>query len=531
MTHSSWHPEAIRSLIRPRAHPLASAPDAPITTSPSPRRVLVLGAGLAGLSAALRLSKGGHEVVVLEARNRPGGRVETLRGSFPGGRYVEAGACFISSFHVQVVHYAKRFGLTLTPMPSHPPGDIMYDLSGTRVIGLNAPASSWPVELSAAEQAAMNANGAGVLGLYGLYLFPVLPEVQREANFTTVPKRLAQYDQMTFAAFLRQAGASEGAIRILAPGFFSLWGDGVEAVSALTVLRDLALNVVPPHFKLSSLAAPPPAASSSASDSTDEAAGGPQVFGIAGGNDALPKAFATRLGTRIRYERVVTRIEPGPDAVSVVCQTPTGVERHTADCLVCTIPFPVLRDIEVDPPFSPEKREAIANLRTASVCRVYIPVAQRNWTPTPPFEGQTSLPASSGNTDLPCMWLHDATPLQAGPAGVIETYMAGAQARALSAMSEAERQQFAAGYITQVFPGIGPVAPGGTSKDWTSDPYARGGYCWFTPGEMTRYMPWLQRPEGRVFFAGDFASPAPGWMEGAITSGHEAARAIHGLTA
>src|SRR5258708_30966121 len=81
----------------------------------APKRVIIVGAGLAGLSAAYELTEAGHDVTVLEARARPGGRVQTLRDQFSDGLYAEAGAMNVYDIHDWTLKYIKLFGLTLDP--------------------------------------------------------------------------------------------------------------------------------------------------------------------------------------------------------------------------------------------------------------------------------------------------------------------------------------------------------------------------------------------------------------------------------
>src|SRR5215207_2910202 len=80
-----------------------------------PNKVIIIGAGLAGLSAAYELTQGGHDVTVLEARTRPGGRVHTLRDQFADGLYAEAGAARIPNHVHFTIKYVELFGLTLDP--------------------------------------------------------------------------------------------------------------------------------------------------------------------------------------------------------------------------------------------------------------------------------------------------------------------------------------------------------------------------------------------------------------------------------
>src|SRR5688500_17881988 len=94
----------------------AIAPLCPaVSRAAPPRKVIVLGAGLAGLAAAYELRRAGHEVTVLEARERAGGRVNTLREPFADGLHAEDGALFIPQNHDLTLGYARSFGLSLEP--------------------------------------------------------------------------------------------------------------------------------------------------------------------------------------------------------------------------------------------------------------------------------------------------------------------------------------------------------------------------------------------------------------------------------
>jgi monoamine oxidase len=190
------------------------------------------------------------------------------------------------------------------------------------------------------------------------------------------------------------------------------------------------------------------------------------------------------------------------------------------------MPFSTLRHVAIDPPLSPPKMIAIHELPNTSVCRVYVPVEDTIWS-LPSETGTTPVRTGTANTDLSSQWFHNSTFVQHGTTGIIGAYAAGPRARALAALPDETRYAVAASEIAQLFPGIGaPVGPGVT-KIWDDDPWARGGYCWFRPGDMQRFMPHLAAPEGHIHFAGDHTSHSPGWMEGALESGHRAAAEVN----
>ena len=107
-------PARTSSLSRPSARRASRSTPGPSRAAARPA-VVILGAGLAGLCAARLLAEAGHDVVVLEAQRRPGGRVLTLREPFSDGLYAEAGAGRIPETHNLTLHYVKLFGLELEP--------------------------------------------------------------------------------------------------------------------------------------------------------------------------------------------------------------------------------------------------------------------------------------------------------------------------------------------------------------------------------------------------------------------------------
>ena len=449
-----------------------------------PARVVVAGAGLAGLAAAYELVKRGHHVTVVEARDRPGGRVHTLRGQFADGLHVEAGAVYVPDTHFHTVGYARELGVALAPAGGRARGGVgeRYFVGGRSVTVRPGGRARWPVPLAPAEE------GMPPQLLLARYVDPVLDEIGDPAHPAWPGEAALRYDGISFAGLLRSRGASAGAIALMRLGYPDEWGDGVDAISALALLRDLSLR-----------------------------RGVGEMSVIAGGSDRLPRAFAARLGARIRYGAAVTAVSQGPDGVQVEVAEGGARRVLAADRLVLAIPFTTLRNVRVSPPFSPPKRRAVEALRTTSVTRVYLQVRERCWA-----SGDVAVP-----TDLPIMHAVDATAGQPGPRAVLEAFISGPNARRAAAMEPEARVAWALGDAERVHPGIASRFEHGASYCWDADPWARGDYAWFAPGEMRAFLPHLARPEGRIHFAGDHTSPQPGWMQGALASGIRAADEVH----
>jgi monoamine oxidase len=124
----------------------------PMRITTLPKKVIVVGAGLAGLAAAFELTEGGHMVTVLEARMRPGGRVHTLREPFADDLYAEAGAMSFSSGYTHLLRYAKLLNIPLLKFEPNPLGQI-YHLQGKRLKVKPGESIQWPYTLSAEESA------------------------------------------------------------------------------------------------------------------------------------------------------------------------------------------------------------------------------------------------------------------------------------------------------------------------------------------------------------------------------------------
>jgi monoamine oxidase len=446
------------------------------------QRVIVVGAGLAGLCAGFQLKEAGHDVLVLEAQRRPGGRVQTLR-DFAEDLHAEAGAARIPDHHACTLQYVRRFGLGLEPFM--PAGAPVYHLRGRRIVARPGETPDWPLALTARERAG-GVDGMRERGFGGLLATLGDPTSQNWA-----PAELAALDRITTTDWLRRQGFSEDAIHLRRAAGGG-WDDTVEPESALRRLRTLALE--------------PPGATYSR---------------IRGGNDRLPYAFALRLADRIRYGSPVVRIESSGAGLKVVVQEPGGRQSLTADRVVVATPFTLLRRIEIVPPFSVEKTRAIAELAYASSCKVFLQTRTRFWAK----DGLSGF----GYTDLAGylqVWEHGQG--QRGPRGLLVAYSKMAGARQFDGLDEERRLAAAAAAVGHVHPGLAGEVEGGVSKSWDEDPWARGAWAMWRPGDVARLAPHVARPEGRVHFAGEHTSPwPPGWMQSALESGERVAKEIN----
>lgn len=443
------------------------------TRSSSGKRVVVLGAGMAGLVAGWELRKAGHDVTILEAQLHPGGRVHTIREGLSDYLYAEAGAGRIPETHSVTMEWVDYFRLELEPFyPSD--GAEVAVLKGKRVkIPANGPLdmSQVPLNLTVDERK---------LGLGSLFAHYCSEILRKEGDHIREdwPPEIVRLEDITIADYLRQRGASEDAIHYMLIGF--------DDNAAADYLKDF-LNEHAPLNK------------------------------IKGGNDQLPRAFAAELKDIIRYGCAVEHIERGESRVRISCRRAGTLDQLDADAVVCTIPYSVLRHIPVTPEWSPAKRKVIDSTYYGPCVRTTFQVSRRYWED----EGMNGFGTSDKNFEV---W--HPTYGKPGRRGLLQAYNYERYADHLDQLGEADRIEQEIRDMEEVHPGLRTHLEGLVVKSWALDPWQRGAYTLYNVGQLEFYAD-ICRPEGQIWFAGEHASPYPGWIQGALMSGIKAAKEIN----
>jgi monoamine oxidase len=436
--------------------------------------VIVAGAGLAGLSAAHDLHARGAAVTVLEARDRIGGRVWTLRAGLAAGQHGEAGADMIDAGQTEIRALARSLGLRLVPI-----------LRG-----------GWG-------QAGRGRDG----------------RVRRRAGGWRGWAELAQaLAPLSRPYELAERRWESGAVAAIATQSVAGWLDATRATDRV---REMAWGLR--GFFL----ADPPDLSVLAfvdqfSSAGDEGPG--RLFRIAGGNDRLAEALAAPFRQRIRLRQEIVRVARTRTGVTVTVRDAAGVRATMrGDWLVMALPAPLVAALQFAPALPEGQQTALRALKYGRATKTLLQFDR-------PFWRRANQPAAWG-TSLPIGAAWDASEDQHGPHAVL-TLLAGGSAS--TATRTLLREGGPAALVAQLrWLGAGRARlTGARSVSWERDRWARGGYAYVDPDYPVLLRHWLARPAGRIVFAGEHTSWRwQGYMNGAVESGRRAAAEVTLLSA
>jgi monoamine oxidase len=446
------------------------------------KRVVIIGGGLAGLVAAYELARQGHEPLVLEAQNRVGGRIYTLR-DFAPGLYAEAGGMRIPRVHDLTLRYCAEFGLEMEPFVMGNPKGLVY-IGGKRMTAAEANAD--PDQLGFAVAAGERGRSADALWEDATRDLREMLARDGDAAWDEIVRR---FDQYSLYEFLKARGFSEGAIEYYAVMNF------VEADMHNAVVEILREDLGKAYEDMQQ---------------------------IAGGMDRLPNAFYQRLERFVRLGAEVHAIDQDSESVTVHYKTEAGHFQVRGDYAICTVPFSVLRSIEALKPFSREKQRAIRQLNYHASTKVLFQVRSRFWERTDGILGGATV------TDLPIRRMNYPAPRPDSERGVLlASYTWGQDALQWGAMDPETRLEEALDDVSRIHPQIRDEFEVGASHAWYGDRWARGAFAMFAPEQQTALQQDIVKPEGRILFAGEHCSLYHAWIQGALESGIRAAREIH----
>jgi monoamine oxidase len=432
--------------------------------------VVVAGAGLAGLTAARDLVAMGASVTVVDARDRVGGRVATVRDGWVGGQRAEAGADLIDDDHRAVRTLAEQLQLRLVRVLRGGWAFATADLQGKVRISRDNVAKRWARlgrQLTDLERRSSLAEGRPDS--------PIVADIARRS----------------VAQWLAETGA-DSELQETAAGLAGFFLADPDELSLYDLLDQVGGDSMPRA-----------------------------VYRIEGGNDRLATALALLLGDRIRLNSELIAVSHRGRSVRASIRRGRDTAQLTGDYFVFALPATLVRRVPITPALPAAQHDAINALRYGRVTRSLLQFSHRFWrAPARPRAFGSAQPFGA-------VW--DGNEEQRGKPGILSLTAAGRAA-------DATREAVSLGGIGTVVNWLDWLGSSRASLGafrqiaWDADPWSRGGYAYLDPSFPPELQPWLARPCGRLFFAGEHTSLKwRGYMNGAVESGHRVAAEIEAV--
>jgi monoamine oxidase len=460
--------------------------------------VVVLGAGIAGLTASYELAKAGYQFTILEARDRCGGRSWTLRRGDAVGEvdstqscsfdaepemYFNAGAARIPQHHRAILGYCRELGVELQPM---------VDDNRNAYYQSDEAFGGRPIR---ARQFIADSRG---------YIAELLAKA---VDLGALDQDLTTADKATFLEMLRNFGALRRDLRYdgSSRAGYSEWpGAGLSSGMPLELLdRDELFRSAFATLQLNW------------SELIDFA---PTMLQPIGGMDRIANAFERQLHAHIHYRAVVSAIRRQGNGVRVVYRSagsssPTAID---ADYCICTAPLPVLAGIETD--LSPAHKQAVLGTKYVQAVKLAFQSDLRFWEEDQIYGG-----ISWTTDDITQIW-YPSSGFHGRKGIVLGAYIwTDKLAERFGALSPDQRNRAAIASGNKIHPGYGDHVSRGLSVAWQKVPYSLGAYS--RPTYEAGYRVLLE-PDGPIHLAGEHLSYLTGWQEGAVLSAHAAVSAI-----
>lgn len=436
-------------------------------------KVVVVGAGIAGLVAARNLMRAGINVSVYEALTRTGGRMFSAKDLLVNGAVTELGGEFIDSNHADMHALIKEYGLDLI--------DLETDPYRSQVETFFFDGRSY-TEADIVRE-----------------LRPILNDVQRDLTNLSTSHPL---DQISIDAYFAQLGLSGWIRSFLEIAFITENGLELGEQSALNFLTTIGTDISDGSIHLFG--------------ESDER------YKVRGGNQLITNHLAADLGSRIHTSHALERITRTGSRYMLSFRKDNASIDVPADIVVLAVPFSVLRTIDVDVPLAPLQERMIKELHYGNNAKIVVGYERPFWHD----RGANGVIF----TDLPIQLAWDNTALQGVEGAGITFYSGGSMCRVLGRMSNADAADLMREHLATVWPESVGVAVGRTERmHWPGARYTRSSYSSFGAGQWTEFTGVAQRSAvgGTLYFAGEHCSDEfRGYMNGAAASGRTVSEKI-----
>ena len=440
--------------------------------------ILVVGAGIAGLTAAYRLRQGGVRADIIEATNRVGGRIRTIPKVAGTLIPAESGGEYIDTGHTNLISLATELGLRAIDLVDVQRGLVKdtFFFQGRR----------YPLEQIIADFAPLATKISADLEAVG-----------NEISYLDFTEEAERLDNLSIAEYVDQADTSTLLRQLLRVAYTVFYGRDPEEQSALNLL--FLIGSEPESFELYG--------------NSDER------YQIDGGNSQIINRLANLLSGSIEVGTVLEGISLLPDGrYRVNLRSGQSAFDRTYERVLLTLPFSTLRDVNINVPLPPAKRRAIDELGYGTNSKLFTSYRSRIWR-------EVYRSTASVYTDLEFQNTSEATPFAPTPNGLITNYTGGKQGLSIGAGTPEDQAQRFLNQFERVFPGVRNLRTGKAVRAyWPGERFFKGSYSCYLVGQWTQMYGVEGERVGNLFFAGEHTSlEAQGYMEGGCETGQRAA--------
>lgn len=460
----------------------AGGRNSPISFKERSAKVLIVGAGIAGLTAAYRLKQAGVAVDIVEASDRIGGRLKSLsqQPGYPG--VVELGGEFIDSRHTCVRSLAAELGLRMADLHAADTGlepEVLY-FQGQKIRRSQVIEEFKPL----AQHIAQDLKKLG----------------NCDITYHNPSPRAIQLDRLSLAEYLAAAPTTPLINELVRVAYITEFARDAESQTCLNMLFLIGADT-----------------------------GEWNTYGVSderwhviGGNDLIPKRLADRLNAAIETGVFLESVRMTPAGrYFVSLRQGNASQERIYEHILFAIPFTVLREVDLAIDLPPLKRQAIDQLGYGSGAKLSLPMQERIW--------RTQYASTiSVYTDQAFQNTWESARYSPGPNGWLTDLRGGQQGLKLGEGNPEDQAQAVVDSLDRIFPGISQVQRGKAVRAvWSQEPYALGSYSCYLPGQWTKFSGVEGEQVGNLWFAGEHCSVgSQGYMNGACETAQRAAKGI-----
>ncbi|HYC60019.1 MAG TPA: FAD-dependent oxidoreductase [Thermoanaerobaculia bacterium] len=444
-------------------------------------RVVILGAGTAGLTCAYRLQHSGIHASVLEASPRVGGRMYSLSNYFPDDQVAELGGELIDTDHHAIRNLARELDIDLIDLAylDHSTGHDYY-IDGK----LYKSDAEWIEAFRPVAEAVRRDLGEN--------------NENCDVTWNSGTARGKELDAMSVAEWLDRNRISGQIRKVIEAAYVGEFGLQLEEQSALNLL--CAVGTTPDTFGIFG-------------ESNER-------FRCRGGNGSIPIRLAQELTRSVEVGTVVESIRNRNGGFELGVRRGRAASTIKADIVVTTIPLTVMRKLDLrNLDLTPAQRDTIMNQGYGTNSKMMVGLSARPWV-------QMNVTAYTF-TDLPFQACWDTSRGQRGQNAILTNFTGGRQGLRVGEGALQDRAREFVAQADKVFPGANDAYTGKAVRQvWPTYEFSQGSYTCFRPGQYQRYFRALVEPQGRLFFAGEHTVDESGFMNAAVESGERAATQV-----